>query len=198
VGSNTNYILAGLIIEAATGDDWASEVRSRIVEPLALSGTFEPGDDPELPEPHARGYHLFAEGEPLVDVTSYNHSWGGAAGSLVSNLDDLTHFWRALLSGELLGSAELSEMQTTVAAVGLQDILPGAQYGLGIFRIPTSCGGAYWSHFRDTFGFTTRNAVNAEGTRAVVLSNSTSFDVDPILEIIREDLQLLDNVMCAP
>lgn len=196
--SNTNYILAGMVIEAATGRDWASEVQARIIAPLGLTATFEPGDDPELPAPHSRGYHLFAEAAPLLDVTSYNHSWGGAAGSLISSLDDLTRFWRALQSGELLGPATLAEMQATVPAVGLEAVIPGIEYGLGVMSVPTSCGGLYWAHFGDTTGFTTRNAVNPEGTRAVVVSNNTSFDVGPVLQVIADDLKLLDDALCAP
>jgi D-alanyl-D-alanine carboxypeptidase len=196
--SNTNYILAGMIIEQATGRDWGNEVQARISAPLGLTATFEPGDDPDLPDPHAQGYHLFAENEPLLDVTSYNHTWGGAAGSLVSTLDDLTRFWRALQTGELLAPAQLAEMQTTVPAVGLDEVIPGLEYGLGIMRVPTSCGGAYWAHFGDTTGYTTRNAVNPEGTRSVVLSNNTSFDVGPVLQVIDDDLKLLDDAMCAP
>jgi D-alanyl-D-alanine carboxypeptidase len=196
--SNTNYILSGMIIERATGRDWASEARTRISDPLGLTATYEPGDDPDLPSPHSQGYHLFAENTPLLDVTSYNHTWGGAAGSLISSLDDLTRFWRALQSGELLAPAQLAEMQTTVAAVGLDEVIPGLQYGLGVMSVPTSCGGLYWAHFGDTTGFTTRNAVNTEGTRSVVLSNNTSFDVGPVLQVISDDLKLLDDAMCAP
>jgi D-alanyl-D-alanine carboxypeptidase len=196
--SNTNYILAGMIIEKATGRDWASEVQARIIAPLGLTGTFEPGEDPDLPSPHSQGYHLFVENEPLVDVTSYNHTWGGAAGSLVSTLDDLARFWRALQSGELLALPQLEEMQTTVAATGLEEVIPGVRYGLGVMLVPTRCGGAYWAHFGDTTGFTTRNAVNLEGTRSVILSNNTSFDVGPALQVISDDLKLLDDAMCAP
>jgi D-alanyl-D-alanine carboxypeptidase len=196
--SNTNYILAGMIIEQATGRDWASEVQARIIAPLGLTGTFEPGEDPDLPSPHSQGYHLFVESEPLMDVTSYNHTWGGAAGSLVSTLDDLARFWRALQSGELLADPQLEEMQTTVAATGLEEVIPGVRYGLGVMLVSTSCGGAYWAHFGDTTGFTTRNAVNLEGTRSVVLSNNTSFDVGPVLQVISDDLKLLDDAMCAP
>nr|BFE73691.1 hypothetical protein GCM10020092_069920 [Actinoplanes digitatis] len=46
--SNTNYILAGMIIERATGRAWATEVRARILRPLGLSHTSEPGDRPYL------------------------------------------------------------------------------------------------------------------------------------------------------
>lgn len=196
--SNTNYILAGMIIRKVTGRDWPSEVRARITTPLHLTATFEPGDWPDLPNPHSHGYNLFEAGAPLVDVTRYNHTWGGAAGSLITTPDDLTRFWLALQRGELLPPAQMAEMQTTVPATGLDAIIPGVSYGLGILRVPTSCGGAYWAHFGDTFGLTTRNAVNLAGTRAVVVSNNTSFDVDPAETVIGDDLKLLDDVMCAP
>lgn len=195
--SNTNYVLAGMIIEQVTGRDWKREVAERILTPLELSDTFDPGDDPDLPAPHSLGYNLFAENEPLVDVTQYNHTWADAAGALVSTTTDLTHFWRALLSGKLLGSSMMAEMQATTPAVGLDEVIPEARYGLGIMSIPTRCG-SYWSHFGDTFGFSTRNAVDAKGTRAVVVSNNTTFDVDPAEQVIRDDLKLLEDVMCSP
>lgn len=195
--SNTNYVLTGMIIEKVTSNHWSSEVRQRIIEPLDLHETTNPGDDPDLPTPHSLGYNLFADNDPLVDVTQYNHTWADAAGALVSTTRDLTHFWRALLSGELLGSGAMAEMQATVPAVGLDEVIPGARYGLGIMQIPTRCG-SYWSHFGDTFGFSTRNAADAKGTRAVVVSNNTTFDVDPAEQVIRDDLKLLEDVMCSP
>lgn len=60
--SNTNYVLAGMIIQRATGRDWRSEVTARIVVPLQLSSTFAPLDELDLPEPHAYGYHEFVDG----------------------------------------------------------------------------------------------------------------------------------------
>ena len=51
--SNTNYILAGMIIERVTGRTWASEARTRIFQPLGLRQTSEPGDRPSLPRPYA-------------------------------------------------------------------------------------------------------------------------------------------------
>jgi D-alanyl-D-alanine carboxypeptidase len=196
--SNTNYIVASMIIQKVTGRDWVTEVRARIIEPLGLGETTEPGDSPGLPLPHSQGYNLFPEGGPLVDVTQYNHTWGGPAGSLISTTSDLTRFWRALLSGQLLAPAQMEEMQKTVPATGLDEVLPGARYGLGIMTVPTNCGGIYWAHFGDTYGFSTRNAVSADGKRVVVVSNNTTFDTGPALQVIADDLKLLDDVMCAP
>src|SRR5262249_9754294 len=53
--SSTNYIVAGMIIKAVTGQTWDAQVRERIITPLGLRGTSEPGTNPTLPTPFARG-----------------------------------------------------------------------------------------------------------------------------------------------
>ncbi len=193
--SNTNYTLAAMIIEKVTDHDWSTEVRTRILEPLEMWHTFAPGDWPALPAPHAQGYNAFSAGEPPVDVTLFNMSWGGAAGSLISTTEDLTRFWRALQGGRLLSPARMAEMHDTVPATELQAVFPGVRDGLGIFWSPTRCGG-FWHHPGDTPGFSTRNAVNEGGTRSVVLSENTTGDV-PVASRARDELQMLEDVMCA-
>jgi D-alanyl-D-alanine carboxypeptidase len=195
--SNTNYVLAGMIIKKVTGRDWSAEVRARVTEPLQLSHTFDPRDWPDLPRPALRGYSQFTDGGPLVDVTLFNHTWADAAGALVTTANDLTRFWRALQSGALLGPAMMAEMHATVPAPELAAVIPGVGYGLGILRVPTRCGGEYWAHYGDTFGFSTRNAVDGAGTRAVVFAENTSLFLPAAQErVLRDDLQLLEDVMC--
>ncbi|MGK4001174.1 serine hydrolase domain-containing protein [Sorangium sp. So ce1036] len=196
--SNTNYVLAGMIIQRVTGNHWRSEVEARIIEPLGLDHTFEPGDEPELPSPHATAYQQFKPGEPLVDVTIANHTWADAAGSLVTTTADLARFWRALSDGSLLQPEQMSELRETLPAPDLDPIAPGAGYGLGIMWIPTSCGGGYWSHGGDTLGYSTRNAVNDDGSRVAVLSLSTAHaDEEVAFATIKDSFQLLDQIMCA-
>jgi D-alanyl-D-alanine carboxypeptidase len=200
--SNTNYILAGMIIKQVTGHDWGTEVHARILAPLQLTHTFEPGDQPGLPAPHAEGYSTLAWGDPLVDVTVANYTWGGAAGSLITTTDDLTRFWRALQQGKLLSPARMAEMHDTVPAPELAGAIPGIRDGLGIFWTPTRCGG-YWNHLGDVLGFSTRNGVSEDGNRVVVMSRSTTIDTedpaaqDAALTLINDDIQLLADVMCA-
>jgi D-alanyl-D-alanine carboxypeptidase len=196
--SNTNYLLAGMIIKKVTGHAWSSEVRTRILAPLGMSQTLDPGDWPDLPAPHADGYQTFTDDGPLVDVTLFNHTLADAAGALVTTTRDLTRFWRALQSGKLLGRAAMAEMHSTVDATELQAAIPGLRYGLGILWVPTSCGGGYWGHLGDTFGFSTRNGVSEDGTRAVVVSqNTTPWSGAATLQFLDDDLQLVDQVMCV-
>jgi D-alanyl-D-alanine carboxypeptidase len=195
--SNTNYILAGMIIERVTGRDWAAEVAARITGPLGLRSTFEPGDTPELPAPSARGYDQFVPGGPLIDVSVLNHSWAGAAGSLVTTTGDLVRFWRALIGGRLLRPQELAEMQRTVLATTVQEVWPGVRYGLGLMEFPSPCGGSYWAHFGDTLGYSTRLAVSEDADRVVVASLSSNFVDQRVTEVFAVNQRLLDDAMCA-
>jgi D-alanyl-D-alanine carboxypeptidase len=67
--SNTNYVLAQLIIEEATGNSWEQEVHERIIEPLGLRRTYAPGTSAYVPEPTARAYLQFPGDEELYDTT---------------------------------------------------------------------------------------------------------------------------------
>lgn len=188
--SNTNYALAGMIINRVTGRGWADEVTDRVLRPLGLRHTFEPGQRPELPEPHATGYSYDYDPAHPLDVTSMNMSWAEADGSLVTNAADLSRFWRAIGRGELLAPRQRSEMRTTVVA---DDEFPGARYGLGIYRAPLTCGGGFWTHPGGVPGFTTMNGVGDDGRTTVVISLSTAASRSA-MELA---LGLVDGVMCA-
>ncbi|MBW4718596.1 beta-lactamase family protein [Saccharothrix sp. SC076] len=176
--SNTNYVLAGMILEEVTGRRWREEVHARVLAPLGLRNTSTPGAVPVLPPPHARGYHRFAAGEPEVDVTVMNPSWADAAGEIVSTAEDVNRFLRALVRGELLAPAQLAEMRTTVPARRFEAVWPGVRYGLGLLWIPNSCGGS-WAHGGDIHGFRTRNGVSPDGSRSVVVSLNTDNPARP-------------------
>ncbi|MEE6308685.1 serine hydrolase domain-containing protein [Plantactinospora veratri] len=175
--SNTNYILAGMLIERVTGRSWAAELRDRILRPLRLTETSTPGDRVHLPGPHARGYQQWEPGGPLDDTTLFNTTMAYTAGDLVSTPSDLVRFWQALQQGRLLAPAQLAEMRRTVLAETVQDYLPGARYGLGIMWSPNACGG-YWSHGGDVPGMSTINGVTTDGRRAIVLSLTTQLAGD--------------------
>ncbi|KJY34436.1 serine hydrolase domain-containing protein, partial [Streptomyces sp. NRRL S-495] len=74
--SNTNYILAGLLIDKLTGHSWQSEVTRRIVRPLHLDDTVFPGSETGLRGPHVRAYAKLPEGP--ADITRLNPTVGDA------------------------------------------------------------------------------------------------------------------------
>jgi D-alanyl-D-alanine carboxypeptidase len=129
-------VLAGMIVEAATGHRLGQELARRIFRPLGLRDTFFPVN-PTIPRPYARGYSLplGQEQGPLLDFTVYNPSLAWAAGALVSNLGDLERFFRALLRGRLLPPRLLAAMTTPVPTGQ-----PGFGYGLGLIVIDTPAG----------------------------------------------------------
>ncbi|MFJ8041176.1 serine hydrolase domain-containing protein [Kitasatospora sp. NPDC096147] len=134
--SNTNYVLARLLVEQLTGRPYAEEMRRRILTPLGLTGTLVPDASPELPEPHAHGYYTYQDGEEwrTVDVTRSDPSWISAAGDMVSTTRDLHLFFSALLGGRLLPAALLAEMRTPHTTFA---------YGLGLIVEETEAGTLY-------------------------------------------------------
>ncbi|GAA3106403.1 D-alanyl-D-alanine carboxypeptidase [Streptosporangium carneum] len=166
--ANVNYILAGMVIEKATGHSWREEVRRRIIAPLELRHTTLPGDSPSLPEPHVEGYTQDAQSSRLFRSTEVSLGWGGPAAEIVSTTDDLGRFWRALLGGRLLPRTQLRKMTTTVPTG-----VPGWEFGLGMAQRRLSFGIPVWSHAGGTPGFVTDNAVTPDGLTSVIVSRST-------------------------
>ncbi|MFD9908782.1 serine hydrolase domain-containing protein [Streptomyces sp. NPDC059063] len=161
--SNTNYILAGMIIKKVTGHSWADEVNARIIAPLGLTRTSTPGTSPSVPGPHARGYRTFGTGTTL-EVTEFNPSAVDASGSIISSADDLSRFYAALFDGRLLEPAQLDEMTTTVSAPELH-----ARYGLGLAKVSLPCGGSYFTHVGEVSGYHTQVGVTPDATRTAVV-----------------------------
>ncbi|WP_326555868.1 serine hydrolase domain-containing protein [Micromonospora sp. NBC_01813] len=159
--SNTNYVLAGLLIEEVTGNDAAAEVQRRILRPLKLTGTSFPGTDPTIRGPHGGAY--FAP-FGARDLSEFNMSWAWMAGEMVSTTADLNTFFRALLDGDLLSAATLDEMLTTVPF--LPELPEAGGYGLGIYSMPTPCG-EFWGHDGAVLGNLTYSLHSRDGNRQV-------------------------------
>ncbi|WAP59065.1 serine hydrolase domain-containing protein [Streptomyces sp. S465] len=197
--SNPGYVLAGMIIQKVTGHTWPQEVRDRIIRPLGLTGTYEPGDDPRLKAPYAHTYQRFPGSGTWTDTTLRNVSWGGAAGSLISTDRDLDRFFTALLSGRLLPPAQLAEMRRTVpVAEDFEVAFPHLQYGLGMMRQPLSCGGYRWGHGGDLEGATVRTGFTEGGRRSVTISSSgKTADDEQVLRAEGALQGLIDRVLCG-
>lgn len=197
--SSTNYILAGMVIQAVTGKTWDTEVNDRILVPLGLTHTTEPGLNPALPAPYAHGYQLFGTDGAYNEVTLHNMTWGGAAGSLISKPEEINRFFKALIKGQLLPPMQLAKMQAVVSmGREYEEIWPGAAYGLGIMRINLPCGGVYWSHGGDVLGFNNTNGVTPDGQRSAVVANMTNTFADATFaeNSIRYSDTLVQHALC--
>jgi len=105
--SNTNYLVAGLIVEQVTGKPLGDVLRERIFAPLRLRHTaFALAGS--SPRPRAHGYSI-PPGAARLDVTTLTpYSW--AAGAIVSTAADVAAFYRALLTGRVLAPTLLRTM----------------------------------------------------------------------------------------
>lgn len=165
--SNTDYLLAGMLIEKVTGHPYGKEVRRRILVPLGLHATYVPGDSATIPGPHPRGYVRPDNGTPIIEMTEFNPSVAIASGDMISSGADMSRFFDALLHGRMLRPAELREMMTTRPTGGSD----GRAYGLGLESRTLPCGGVYWGHGGDIFGSETIGGATTGGRSATVMVN---------------------------
>jgi D-alanyl-D-alanine carboxypeptidase len=170
--SNTNYILAGMIIQKVTGESWDHEVNARIIKPLGLRHTITPGSFPFISGPHADGYMKFGP-STWTDTTVMNMTVAWAAGAIISTNEDMHRFYSALFGGRLLRPAQLAEMLTTTAETDSNP--PGMRYGLGPQWTPLSCGGGYYGHSGDSVGYHFRDGISADWRRDVMVSYTGDF-----------------------
>ncbi|MGW7290440.1 serine hydrolase domain-containing protein [Streptomyces sp. NPDC054847] len=165
---NTNYFIVGLLIKKITGRSYREEITERVLEPLGLTETTLPGDDPNIPGPHARGYMQIG-GEP-VDVTLMNPSEAGCAGEIISTTADLDRFFCALFDGTLLNEPEFTEMTTPLPPEMIENLPMGIGYGLGIMKLENDDDLDLWGHGAGIPGYATFAATTRDRSARVQLS----------------------------
>ncbi|GAA1400289.1 serine hydrolase domain-containing protein [Catellatospora coxensis] len=152
--SNTNLILAGLIIEQLTGHTLQEEFQQRIFGPLNLGQTsLPPNTDSGLPAPHPQGYMFGTNVSTLTDpalpaaeqaaaangtllpkdVTVSNPSWAWAAGGAISTAADLTRYVTAMVGGGLLDAKTQQTRMDSILPIGAPGPIE-VGYGLAIVR----------------------------------------------------------------
>src|SRR5215831_1593051 len=179
---NTNYILAGIIIERATGRSYADALNKMLLQPLQLRETYY---RPQVPpkrvlDAMASGYdnsHLCESigltppcaqfpGDDLLgqDLKAVNLSAFGADGGIVASLPDVTRWVRALFGDQLLPPQQQAELFSLVsstppsgqpiAATSSAD--PGG-FSLGVTQHWYSfTGSPIWGYEGETFGYRVR------------------------------------------
>ncbi|GAA3796091.1 serine hydrolase domain-containing protein [Streptomyces phyllanthi] len=160
--SNTNYVIAGLILEKVTGQDAGTYITRNVIDRAGLRHTTYPRT-PYIKGPHSRMYESFyGLIDPPRDYSVYDMSWASTAGSIVSTTDDLNRFYRALLGGRLIGAAALDEMLTTVTLAFGEARM---DYGLGIYPLDLPGCGRFWGHDGAVFGAGTIALSSRDGRR---------------------------------
>ncbi|TCO61995.1 serine hydrolase domain-containing protein [Actinocrispum wychmicini] len=191
---NINYLLAGLLIKKVTGHSYAEEIQRRILGPLRLWETVQPGTWPGIPGPHSHGYYRYQDAGQwkLVDITRQNPSWASSAGDMISTTKDLHTFFSALLAGKLLPRPLLAEMLKPH---------PKSNYGLGVFLQQTgpNCGGALIIKGEGGFhGYGTLIASTPDGSRTFELALTYGDSAADLGQAYNKaDQTLVNQVLCG-
>ncbi|MFF4495838.1 serine hydrolase domain-containing protein [Streptomyces sp. NPDC001546] len=183
--SNTNDVLAAMVLEKVTGRPYEEEVRRRILDPLELKATSHPGTGTRLPQPSGRGYSRLFPAQPdrIDDVTEMNGSQNWGNGDLVSSTGDLNRFYEALMRGKLLPPRQLAEMKTTVD----NPDWPGASYGLGIERLTLGCGTVLWYHDGGAMGWISLAAFTEDARHQLAFNYNANWGAETILPVVNAE-----------
>lgn len=152
--SNVTYALLGAIIEAASGEPYASYVEQHVVQPLGLANTGPELDATRAGE-YATGHTALAYADHRVPIEHVDTRALAAATGFYGTAEDIVRYAAAHLPGDqrLLTDASKRQMQRPVAQV--DDEGPEA-YGLGIAvtevagRRLLGHGGGYPGHITKT------------------------------------------------
>ena len=132
--SETNYVLAGMIIEKVTGKPIIDSITETLIKPNKLDRT-TPANTPVIPGV-ATGY--LKEKPVIVDGKfTINPQWEWAGGTFVSTAEDMAR-WASLLYGADVLSASSKDEMVNSMTTG-----EGIIYGLGVVIARSKWGRTY-------------------------------------------------------
>jgi len=175
--SNTNTILLGMVVEAVTKRPLARTYQKRIFNPLGLVETSYP-DDTAIPDPHPAPYEVDPVTGNLEELPLVNLSALGAAGGIVSTLDDLRRWGRALGTGRFIGR-DLQQIR-------LQHSRPATNgpeydnYGLGIGQLK-----GWWGHTGEALGYQAATFYDPQTRAVIAVAVNSSQPVNVATEIFK-------------
>ena len=126
--SNTNFIIAGLIINRITGKDAVEVIREKILDKLEMKHTFMKEFEEYPLEEKAHG-HTFDEYGNIIPCELNAKFW--TAGGIISNVEDMFKYAHALFNGELISEESLNQMLDMVKVSGTPVYGLAIMYGSG-------------------------------------------------------------------
>jgi D-alanyl-D-alanine carboxypeptidase len=206
--SNTDYLLAQMIIEKITHHSYASQLSRRIISPLRLATTClapytcPASDVGRMPA----GYFYIAGGPPSLigkAMPPLALTWAQAAGGIVSSLADLTTWDRALYSGELLPARQQHQLESLVSeATGkpIRRTAPGGPlgYGLGVQQENSRQTGPFWAYQGQAFGARVLNLYFPRTGMSIALAVNSATDNDDLSDLSGSVYQTLQHAGAIP
>ncbi len=168
--SNTNFVIAGLIVEKTSGEPLLQFLSEHIFTPLGMKSVMNI-DQNRLTETDATGYLRYALGPPRL-APKEGKGWLFAAGELAMPAEDLAKWDISMINQTVLRPASYAQMEKEVV---LKNGL-GTRYGLGV-SVREESGQRAIEHGGEVSGFTAHNLVFPDARIAVVvLVNEDSVD----------------------
>jgi CubicO group peptidase (beta-lactamase class C family) len=162
--NNSGYIILGHIIEEISGNTYAEFVAEHIFKPLNMNNSYY-GSQSKLIKNRASGYSPTKEGFKNADYLSLTLPY--AAGSLMSNVDDMVKWHKAIHSNTLI-TAKSKALAFTNTALNNGD---PTNYGYG-WQVNEINGTSSIEHGGGIFGYVTQGVyVPSENTYVIVLTN---------------------------
>jgi D-alanyl-D-alanine carboxypeptidase len=163
--SNTNFTIAGAIIEKVSGKPILQFLTDSIFKPLGMHSVLDI-DETHPTETDAVGYLRYALGPPRVAPLE-GKGWMFAAGELYMTPADLAKWNISMINQTVLKPASYKEMQTEVKLKNGE----GTRYGLGV-SLFNEQGHRVVEHSGEVSGFVAENIVLPDDKIAVtVLTN---------------------------
>jgi len=168
--SNTNYVIAGAIVEKVSGMPMWQFLQEHIFKPLGMSSAYDI-DQAKLAESDPTGYYRFALG-PLHPAPKEGPGWLFAAGEIAMTAEDLAKWDISIIDQKLLKSASYAQLgRDTLLNNGVS-----SRYGLGV-TVGSQNGRRTLSHGGEVSGFTSQNLVFPDDRAAIVaLTNQDAAD----------------------
>jgi CubicO group peptidase (beta-lactamase class C family) len=160
--SNTNYVIAGVIVEKASGTPLLQFLREQVFTPLGMKSVANI-DQEKLGDTDPTGYLRYALG-PLRPAPKEGKGWLFAAGELAMPAPELARWDISIMDQKLLKPSSYQSFGTEVL---LKSGL-GTHYGLGV-DVGTEAGHRALSHGGEVSGFTAENIVFPDERAAIVV-----------------------------
>jgi CubicO group peptidase (beta-lactamase class C family) len=160
--SNTNYVIAGVIIEKVARMPLLKFLQEKVFTPLGMKSVADT-DQAKLGDTDPTGYLRYALG-PLRPAPKEGKGWLFAAGELAMPAEDLAKWDISIIDQKLLKPSSYREFSTDVL---LKNGL-GTHYGLGV-DVNSQGGHRALSHGGEVSGFTAQNIVFPDDRAAVVV-----------------------------
>lgn len=175
--SNTNFLIAALAVEKASGVPFFQFIKTRILDPLGMTSAVDFDRlGPSSIEPI--GYMRYGLG-PLRPAQPTGAGWMYGAGELAMTPSDLAKWDISMIDQSLLSPASYRTLETTV----LLDNGVSSGYGLGV-DVGMLSGHRMIEHSGEVAGFTAENMVFPDDSAAVIVL--TNQDAAPASGAIAE------------